>query len=375
MVDVHGFCDERFAAIGDLFRANLRSGTDEGASLAVAMRGEFVVDMWGGFSDRAHARAWEKDTLARVCSTSKIIVAIAVLMLWDRGLLDLDEPIATYWPEFAQNGKDTVTARHVLVHSSGLPGYGQILSIDVVQQWDRMVSMIERAELWHEPGAITCYHGNTFGFILGELIHRVSGLAFTHFVANEITEPLDADFHYSLSASRDIARIAEHRLVVDTVPNMLPMGERASAEFAEYAFALIDTQCSWVVDPGGSGITNARALARIGSIMALRGEVDGRRYLSERVVEDATREHSYAEDQIQGWIRRGLFFGLDSREYPAPSPTTVHWGGMGGSWMAMDPATGISSAYTPNRLLIGDAELVRQNQQWQALTDVLATLD
>src|SRR5262245_56041293 len=113
MVAVRGFCDERFAAIGELFRTGFERGSDEGASLAVAMNGAVVVDLWGGYSDVAHSRAWERDTVVRVCSTSKVVVALATLMLWDRGRLDLDEPIATYWPEFAQNGKDTVTARQV----------------------------------------------------------------------------------------------------------------------------------------------------------------------------------------------------------------------------------------------------------------------
>jgi CubicO group peptidase (beta-lactamase class C family) len=374
MVEVYGFCDERFAPIGDLLRAGLERGSDEGGSLAVAMNGEFVVDVWGGYADLAHAEAWESDTVVRVCSTSKVVVAIATLMLWDRGLLDLDEPIAAYWPEFAQNGKETITTRQVLVHSSGLPGFGQVLSADDARKWDRMVSLIERAALWYEPGTVTCYHAMTFGFILGELVRRISGRAFVQFVAQEITEPLDADFQYTVSAPRDLARLAEPRFVLDSPPVMAPMGDRVGAEIAEYVFDLVGNECLTVVDPGGSGIANARALARIGSIMALEGNVDGRRYLSQRTVDEATREQSYAEDQMQGWVRRGLFFGLDSKEFPAPTPTTIHWGGMGGSWLTMDPASGISCAYTPNRMLMGNLELLRQAEQWQVLMDVLPRL-
>src|SRR5262249_840960 len=128
MVELRGFCDERFAPIGDLLVASLERGSDEGASLAVAMSGELVVDVWGGSSDLANANEWARDTVVRVCSTSKVVVAIATLMLWDRGLLDLDEPITTYWPEFAQHGKHTITTRQVLVHSSGLPGFGEVIS-------------------------------------------------------------------------------------------------------------------------------------------------------------------------------------------------------------------------------------------------------
>jgi CubicO group peptidase (beta-lactamase class C family) len=282
--------------------------------------------------------------MVRVFSTSKVVVAIATLMLWDRGLLDLDQPIAAYWPEFAQNGKDTITTRQVLVHNSGLPGVGHVLSADDAGDWDRMVSLIERAALWYEPGTVICYHAITFGFILGELVRRISGLSFAQFVAKEITEPLDADFHYTASTARDLARLAELRFVLDSPPVMAPMGDRVGAEIAEYVSALVRNECLTVVDPGGSGIANARALARIGSIMALGGNVDGRRYLSQRTVDEATREQSYGEDQMEGWLRRGLFFGLDSKEFPAPTPTTIHWGGMGGSWLTMDPASGISCA-------------------------------
>jgi CubicO group peptidase (beta-lactamase class C family) len=374
MAEVQGFCDERFAALGDLFRAGFERGIDEGASLAVDMNAEVVVDLWGGYRDLAHTQPWDADTLVQVTSTSKVIVAIAALMLWDRGRLDLDQPIATYWPEFAQNGKAAITTRQVFVHRSGLPGFGHSLTLDDFCDWDRMVAIIEQAPVWYEPGTVTCYHAATFGFILGELVHRISGVPFDRLVTDEITEPLGADFHSTLLAPHDLARVAELRPAPEPREAVGPLGARLIAEGAVQSGALATTGFLRAVAPGVSGLSNARALVRVGSIMAMGGVVDGRRYLSRDAIVEAATEQSFAEDQLLGWVRRGLFFGLDSDGFPAPTPTTIHWGGHGGSWLTMDPASGISCAYTPNRWLVGAAWMKRQGKQWQIFTEVLRKL-
>ena len=375
MVEVHGFCDRRFAPIGDQFRAGLESGSDEGASLAIDMKGDLVVDLWGGDRDLARTEPWETDTLVRIASTSKVIVTIAILMLWDRGLVDLDEPVATYWPEFAQNGKSAVTIRQVLVHRAGLPGFGRSITWEDVCDLDRMTALVERAGLWYEPGTLTCYHSGTYGYIVGELVHRVSDLPCAQFVLEQITGPLGADFHYSLSAASDLARVSELWPVVGIEVPPTPMGQRVEDEIAALKQAMHHNDDMEAVIPGGSGVTNARALVRIGSMMALRGEVDGRRYLSQQSVDEAAREQSCDTDQVFGTsLRRGLFFGLDFATFPAPTPSTIHWGGYGGSWVTMDPASGITCAYTPNRLLVGEPWLIRQAAQWQVLRDVLPNL-
>jgi CubicO group peptidase (beta-lactamase class C family) len=374
MVDVQGFCDERFQPLRDLLQASLERGIDEGASLAVSVNGQFVVDLWGGYRDLAHTEPWENDTLVQVASCSKVIVAIAVLMLWDQRLLDLDEPIATYWPEFAQNGKAAITTRQVLVHSSGLPGFGRSPTPDEFRDWDRMTAIVEQAPVWYEPGAVTCYHSLTFGFILGELVHRVSGRPLPRFAFEEIIDPLGADFHFALSAPRDLARVSEVRPSESATDAMHPMGTRVLAETASLTDLVLSRDMMAILAPGTSGFSNARALVRVGEIMAAGGEVDGHRYLSKATVDDAAREHSDAEDQLMGPVRRGLFFGLHSDVFPAPTPTTIHWGGFGGSWLSMDPESGISCAYTPNRWLTAEAWYARQFKQWRVLSDVLYSL-
>ena len=375
MTEVHGFCDERFRALEDAFRSNLTSGIDKGASLAVTLHGEPVVDLWGGTRDYGMNEPWEADTLVRVWSTSKVVVMITVLMLVDRGLLDLDAPIARYWPEFAKNGKGAVTARQVLVHRSGLPGFGRSWSWDDAGDWDHMITMLEDAALWYEPGAVSCYHAHTFGYILGEVVRRLSGMPFEQFFREEIAEPLGADFHFALFAPHDRARVA-----VPWPPEQPPaigsaMGVAVMGELATQAEAILPDYMATVM-PSASGMTNGRALARIGAIVATGGELNGRRYLSPSIIDDAGREQSYAEDELLGWIRCGLGFGLDSAEFPAPTPTTMHWGGFGGSFLTMDPVSGISCGFAQNRMLVSDAwnHDTRRTAFWRILGEVSCDL-
>ena len=351
MVEVHGFCDERFGALEKSFRANLDSGMDKGASLAVTMQGEFVVDLWGGTRDYGLVEPWESDTVVRVFSCSKAVVITCVLILVDRGLLDLDAPIAQYWPEFAAHGKGAMTCRQVLTHRSGIPGFRRSMTLDDLGNAPLMVAILENAELWYEPGTITCYGTYTFGCILGEVVHRLSGIQFDEFVRREITEPLGADFAFSTpSTSTRVAAIwpAEGQL-----PPESPLAAAVVAEVVPGP-GWIDPNCLPLVIPSASGITNARALARVAAVFAMGGELDGRRYLGRAIIEESSRVQNRAVDELLGPINYGLGFGLDHADYPAPTSTTFHWGGYGGSFIAMDPASGISAAFAQNQLLPAD---------------------
>jgi CubicO group peptidase (beta-lactamase class C family) len=206
------------------------------------------------------------------------------------------------------------------------------------------------------------------------LVHRVSGVPFARFVSEEITGPLGADFHYTLSEPGDLARLAELRPVEAPRWAAAPMGARVNAEEEPLMGPFYAGELLGAVMPGATGMSNARALVRIGSIMTVGGEVDGRRYMSRETVDEAVKEQSYTDDQMLGRVRRGLFFALDSQEFPAPTSSTIHWGGYGGSWLTIDPASGITCAYTPNRWLDGDPWLIRQAEQWQVLMDVLRNL-
>lgn len=374
MVEINGFCDERFRPLENAFRRNLDSGLDKGASLAVTLGGEYVVDLWGGTRDYGMSTPWEPDTVVRVFSTSKVMVVLMILMLVDRGLLDLDEPIATYWPGFAKRGKGTITTRQVLVHRSGLPGFGRALSFDELSDPERSATIIEDAELWYEPGTISCYHPHTFGAILGEIITRVSGSRFDEFFEQEIRGPLGADFRFGLPSEQ-----------ADRVSAIWPADTPYELEdpMAAAVMAELNEGSEWIKPgylataiAGSGGITNARAMARLGTIIALGGEVEGRRYLSSEIIAQAGSEQSYAEDLLVGWCRYGLGLGLHSDEFPLPTSTTMGWGGYGGSFLMMDPAIRITSAFAQNQLLTdnGPGGDQRGAEFWHLVGEISRTL-
>jgi CubicO group peptidase (beta-lactamase class C family) len=353
MPEVHGFCDDRFRELDVAFRSNLDAGVDKGASLAATLHGKPVVDLWGGWRDYRLEQPWVADTLVRVMSTTKLPVITAVLMLVDRGLLDLDAPIALYWPEFARNGKGAVTPRHVLVHRSGVPGFGCSFTSDELADWDHATALLEDAPLWYEPGTTSCYHAHTFGQILGEVIQRVSGVPFVEFIRRELIDPLDADFHFALTSGDEQRRVTAMWPPEQTMPIESTMANAVLSELTTPP-DFTSPESLARVHPGGSGLTNARALARIGSVLAMGGELDGHRYLGRATIDEAVREQSFAIDELFGPCRYGLGFGLHSEEFPAPTPTTFHWGGYGGSFVTMDMASGVSCAFAPNQLMLGE---------------------
>lgn len=347
MAEIHGFCDERFRLLGDVFRSNHERGVDEGAALTATLGGEVVVDLWAGTTDHARARPWQRDTLVHLFSTSKAITALTTLVLYDRGQLDLDAPIAEYWPEFAQNGKQAVTCRMVLTHRSGLPGFGCHVSSAEFEDWDHMVGVLERATPWYEPGTESWYHAHTFGFLLGEVVRRISGSPFDEFFRRELAGPAGADFHFGVTEPADVARTA-HLWFPDPDatagpidPTMLELELTGWASPSRLA----------ALAPSTVALGNAGSIARLAAVLAMNGELDGRRYLSPATVTEATSEQSFLEDRVLGPLRMGLGFGIDSDFFPAPTPNGVHWGGFGGSLFCADPVLGLSIGFTPNRLL------------------------
>lgn len=345
MGEVHGHCDERFEPLAAWLRSNQEQGIDEGASLAVEFGGELVVDLWSGTTDRQRSRKWQRDTLVHVFSTSKVMTFITTLVAADRGLVDIEAPVAEYWPEFAANGKGGVTVRHVMLHQSGVPGYGRPMSWAEVGDWEFAVGVLAASELWHEPGAKSYYHPYTQGHMLGEVVRRATGRPFDEFFRTELAEPLGADFHFSGAEPAVADRVARLWYPTD------PPDEMADPVMVEVEPVDISSRRHMdAVIPSTSGIGNGRSIARIGSVIALRGEVDGRRYLSPELVDEACREQSFLDDHLLGPLRIGLGFGLDHWYYAAPTPTSVAWGGFGGSYVCMDPTIGLSVGYAPNGL-------------------------
>src|SRR5262245_36589335 len=173
--DIHGTCDERFTRVREAFAANLNTGKDVGASVALFIDGEPVVDLWGGYFDATYTRPWERDTIVQTFSTTKTMTALCALLLADRGEIDLHAPVVKYWPEFAAEGKSAIEVRHLLGHTSGLPGWTKLVSLYDIYDTEKATAMLARQAPWWTPGTAAGYHCYTIGHLVGEVVRRVTG--------------------------------------------------------------------------------------------------------------------------------------------------------------------------------------------------------
>jgi CubicO group peptidase (beta-lactamase class C family) len=210
-IEVHGFCDERFAPMRTAFVTNFEKDLEVGASLAMTYRGRTVLDLWAGYADLERTRPWQEDTIAVVASTTKIPMVVALLMVIDRGLIELDQTVAHYWPEFAQGGKGAVTVRDVLTHQAGVPGLDPPSTFEVLCDWSAVTARIAAEPLWFGGQRRVCYHSHTFGLLAGELVRRVDGRRPRQFIREEIAERIGADFQVGLGDKADMGRVAEAR--------------------------------------------------------------------------------------------------------------------------------------------------------------------
>jgi CubicO group peptidase (beta-lactamase class C family) len=350
MADIQGTYEKRFTAVRDTFAA-LFDQEDVGASVAVYVGGESVVDLWGGHRDAARTREWERDTVTTVMSTTKPMTALCALILLDRGDLEADAPVSTYWPEFSAAGKDSVLVRHVLSHTAGLADWPGTMEIEELYDWTAATGRLAAAPPQWEPGTECGYHSMTFGYLVGELVRRVSGRSLGTFFAEEIAAPLGADFHIGLPAE-DEERVAE------LVP---PPG--LTDEFSSASAADPDGDAGASDRPGGvrikdantaafhraeipaaNGVGNARAIGLVQNLLGNGGVVNGVRLLSEAGCELAWRPQFSGKDRVLGMASTySLGFGVFG--------TTFGWGGWGGSLVLTDPAARLTVAYAMNRML------------------------
>src|SRR3954451_5740545 len=214
----HGFAKDRFPAVKPVFESNFASGADVGAAFCATLEGETVVDLWGGFADAAKTKPWQRDTIVNVYWTTKTMTFLTALLIADRGELDFDTPVARYWPEFAANGKADVKVSHLMVHSAGLSGWRETITTEDLYDWEKVTALLAaQAPLW-EPGTASGYHAITQGYLVGEVIRRVTGDTIGTFFAKEIAGPLGADFHIGTGPELD-DRVA---LVIPNPPLDVP---------------------------------------------------------------------------------------------------------------------------------------------------------
>lgn len=356
-MDVTGHHDARFDHLHEVFSANLASGQELGAAVAVNLDGETVVDLWGGHRNAAKTLPWEKDTIVNVWSTTKEITALAVLMCVDRGLIDLDAPVATYWPEFAQNGKEAIAVRHIMGHTSGVSGWDQPFRLRDMYDWEMSTSLLAAQAPWWQPGSASGYHALNQGHLLGEIIRRVTGRTLKEFVAEEIAAPLGVDLQIGAGRADD-DRVAE---IIPPPP--LPF----DLENADMASPMIRTMTGPIVNAAAAntdawrradmgalnGHTNARALARTFSVVSLGGEIAGHRFLGPATIDRIFDEQAHGVDVVlEIPLRFGIGFGLtEPLTFPyLPQERICFWGGWGGSMTIMFVDRGLTVSYVMNKM-------------------------
>jgi len=349
-----GFTQDRFAEVRRAFEANLANGEDVGASFCATLDGEIVVDLWGGWADAAKTRPWVRDTIVNVYSTTKTMTALTALLLADRGELDFDAPVAKYWPEFAAAGKANVKVSHLMSHSSGLSGWKAPIRKEDLYDWEKATSLLAAQAPYWEPGAAPGYHALTQGYLVGEVIRRITGKTVGTVFREEIAEPLGTDFHIGLPASED-DRVAE--LIPPPPGSAVGDGQQSELQANMSHNPGIDVAetrtRAWrgAEIPAAGGTGNARSIAQVHAILANGGVAQGKRFMSEAGCRKALELQVEGQDLIMAVPARfGLGFGLAGGLIPLPNPSSMFWGGYGGSLAIIDMDAHTTFAYAMNRM-------------------------
>ena len=359
-IDVQGYCPAHLSGVRDEFVRNFVERGDVGAAVAVTVDGEMVVDLWAGHADAQRVRPWERDTIVNVYSTTKGMTALCAHMLIDRDLLDIDEPVATYWPEFAQAGKESIPVRWLLTHRAGLTGPSERLTSAEVRDWNRICAALAATKPWWEPNTMSGYHALTFGFLVGEVVRRISGRSLGTFLRDEITQPLGADLYVGVPES-DLGRCAD--MIPGAAIDLVAAGA-AGEEPHPGLTALANCPMGDVNDPrtrmaempAGNGHMTARGLATVYGSLANGGKIGGTRLVSETAIELMREPQPAMPDLLLsqmvggGDFQWGVGFMLNLLEASGPNPRAFGHGGAGGSYAFADPENRVSYAYVMNQM-------------------------
>lgn len=343
VAEIPGSYDPLFTAVPNALAALLDAG-DVGGSAAVFVDGEPVVDVWGGYTSAERTTPWQQDTITSVWSVTKTMTALCALILIDRGRLDPDAPVAQYWPEFANAGKEKVLVRHVLSHTAGLPDLDGPLRAQDLYDWSAVTARLAAQTPQWEPGTSAGYHSVTQGFLIGEVIRRITGDTVGEFFARNVAEPLDADFHLGLGAEHD------HRVALTVPPPSHTEDYTSSAPGTDATagdgIRVRDgNSTAWrrAQIPAAGGFGNARSVGLAQSVLACAGTVRGVRILSPEGCARAWQEQYSGPDTILGRsMRYGLGYALFGRSFG--------WGGWGGSLVVIEPDSRSVTAFVTNQM-------------------------
>jgi CubicO group peptidase (beta-lactamase class C family) len=368
-----GHADPAFSQVREVFLANFAQDSafpEIGSAFSVYANGRCVVDLWAGVADPATGKPWQADTLSYVFSTSKGLLSLSAAQLVGQGKLSYDDRVSKHWPEFAANGKGDITVAQVLSHQAGLNGFDEPTTLEDLTDWTKITQRLaDQAPFW-APGTETSYHATTFGFLIGEIIRRVSGLTPRDYIAQNLAAPLQLDVQVG-AKEEDWPRIA-----VLTPPQMPPGGRPPMNPIALRAITnpMVGpaevTLPIWrrAQVPAVNCHVTARSMARLWGAVANGGELDGVRILTKDAIGQLQKPLSTRPDLMMGpgaWgagvlINRGGLFGPGARAFGNC--------GFGGSTGFTDPDLGIAASYTPNRLFAS----VLQDPRGMALAAAVA---
>jgi CubicO group peptidase (beta-lactamase class C family) len=358
-IPINGWCDAHFWRVREAFTDNFTQRAEHGAAVCVAVEGRVAVDLWGGYADAARSRPWERDTLVNVFSVGKAMTAVCLHRLVGQARLSVDDAVALYWPEFAAAGKEAVTVRQLLSHQAGLPAVRRRLPVGAMFNWRTMTAALAAQEPWWEPGTAHGYHVNTFGFLVGEVVRRITGRTLGSVFRDEVAGPLGADVHIGLDKSAD-QRVAEFLWSAPAPPSPEPAGlsDDQLMELNAYfnptglsGAGVVNTRQWRAAEiPSTNGHASARGVARVYDALAAGGVADKVRVVDSEALAAAAVEQVYGEDRIlHRPSRYGLGFQLTQDERPlGPNPGAFGHFGVGGSLGFCDPDAGVAFGYVMN---------------------------
>ncbi len=376
---IDGSCVAAFAGVREAFAANFDGGLELGASLAISVDGRNVVDLWGGYLDLGRTRPWERDSLVCVFSCTKGVVAIAVMWAVAHGFVDLDTPVASYWPEFAAEGKGEIPVRWLLTHEAGLPAIGRRMPLGSLSDWEAMTDALAAQKPWWEPGTTHGYHCVTFGHLVGEVLRRTVGRTCGAIIRDELAGPLDTELWMPLPDAYD-SRTAELTVEMsaegtffdrwDPKTSLGPRSFGNPPDCNDPAHCVTDAWRRAEI-PAANLHSNARALDRLFAALACGGRPLG---LSSGMVAEFGRCQVRGEDKVME-LPTAFALGFEHTipEWRfGPGPRTYGHNGSGGSLAIVDPDAGVSLGYAMNRLWWGpDRADPRWDQILKSLYDAL----
>ena len=371
MIDIGGSVEPGWEKVADAFAANFEADKEHGAAVAVYADGKPVVDLWGGIADTTTARAWEQDSIVLVFSATKGMTAILASLLAQRGDLDIDAPVASYWPEFAANGKDTIPVRWLLSHQAGLVAVDRTFTRAELCDWDEVAGALAAAPPLWEPGKHHAYHALTYGHLVGEVLRRITGKSVGALFQDEVARPLGLSSWIGLPENQEprVARLTaappvEPEALQQLLDTVFGEGSLFQRSVLGVPVGLVGDDEEWFGSrevraaeiPAGNLVSDARSLAR--AYAATIGEVDGIRLLSEDTVRAASTVQT---DSSTSWgmppgledfgITMGLGFQLHTPMADLLGPSSFGHGGAGGSMGLAAPEHGLGFGYVMNRML------------------------